>query len=301
MNIKKILSLSLLLTTMGSTTVFASNNSHVVITQFKEKPIQLEKLEKKENNQYILTGEIIQVNRENKTIIVKDNVSGSDITINIADSYIVDSVTKYLLVLNEKDKVTIYYKVKESSNIAKAVIKNTSNSYSDGFYIKVKQIEKISKDISSSIFRITDETGNIYALFNKDTEYSAYRTKNIVTNSDIKVGSELILWEKADKNELTTLELPQKRIISNCVILNKVNPDGWVREGDTWFFYKDNLKITGWLLDNNNWYFLNTDGSMATGWIKDKENWYYLYSNGSMAFNTVINNYVLDTTGKWVQ
>lgn len=301
MNFKKILSLSLLLTTITSTTVFASNNKQESLKQFKEKSPQIKKIEKKENNQFILFGEIIQVDRENKTIIVKDSISNSDITINIIDSYIIDSITKNLSVLNEKDKVTVYYEAKENINTAKAIIKNTFNSYDDGFYIKVKQIEKISKDISGTMFKVIDETGNIYALFNKDTKYLSYRTKNIVTNSDIKIGSELILWETVDENTPSTLEFPRKRIISDCVILNEVYPDGWIKQNNKWFYYNNNQKITGWLYNHNNWYFLNKDGSMATGWIKDNDNWYYLYTNGSMASNTIIDGYLLDTTGKCIK
>lgn len=79
--------------------------------------------------------------------------------------------------------------------------------------------------------------------------------------------------------------------------------DGWVKEGNIWYYYKDNQKVTGWLklgniwyylnadgsmktgwlMENNTWYYLNPDGSMKTGWLKLKDTWYYLNKNGAMA------------------
>ncbi|PDX97178.1 glucan-binding protein, partial [Bacillus pseudomycoides] len=33
---------------------------------------------------------------------------------------------------------------------------------------------------------------------------------------------------------------------------------GWVKEGNTWYFYDQNsVKKTGWLKDNGTWYYLN--------------------------------------------
>ena len=39
---------------------------------------------------------------------------------------------------------------------------------------------------------------------------------------------------------------------------------------------------TGWVLDNNVWYYLKDDGKMATGWLYDKGSWYYLRDWGGM-------------------
>ena len=56
--------------------------------------------------------------------------------------------------------------------------------------------------------------------------------------------------------------------------------------------------MTKWIKDNDNWYYLNEDGSMKTGWHKDTNgHWYYLNSNGSMAKDTTINGYKLGSDG----
>lgn len=39
---------------------------------------------------------------------------------------------------------------------------------------------------------------------------------------------------------------------------------------------------------------------MRTGWLNDRGTWYYLNGNGAMAFNTVVDGYVLNHSGKWI-
>ena len=94
---------------------------------------------------------------------------------------------------------------------------------------------------------------------------------------------------------------------------------------------------TGWVKDNNQWYYLNADGSMNTGnlkleqnnylfaddgrmltgwqgrryykesgeqvkngWIKDNDNWYYFDSNGELLTNTITpEGYTVDEKGVW--
>ena len=53
----------------------------------------------------------------------------------------------------------------------------------------------------------------------------------------------------------------------------------WEQENDLWFCYKDNQKIKGWIQDSDErWYHLNTiTYQMDTGWIQDNNLWYYLY------------------------
>jgi len=58
--------------------------------------------------------------------------------------------------------------------------------------------------------------------------------------------------------------------------------NGWIQENGKWYYYKDNVKQTGWLKSGNTYYYLNTDGSMATGWVKDSGKWYYMNTSGAM-------------------
>lgn len=76
----------------------------------------------------------------------------------------------------------------------------------------------------------------------------------------------------------------------------------WAAEGSNWKYYSDNGNmVTGWLEDNGEWYFLQASGNMATGWIKDEGSWYFLYDNGAMAHDTWIDNYYVNSSGKWVK
>ena len=60
---------------------------------------------------------------------------------------------------------------------------------------------------------------------------------------------------------------------------------GWVQDSGNWYYldpqYNGAMK-TGWLQLNNNWYYLNPDGARATGWVQVKGMWYYLDENGVM-------------------
>ncbi len=76
---------------------------------------------------------------------------------------------------------------------------------------------------------------------------------------------------------------------------------GWIQVDGTWYYLESSGAMkTGWLLDGSTWYYLYDSGAMATGWIFDGTAWYYLYGNGAMAYDTVIDAYVLDESGAWV-
>ena len=59
-----------------------------------------------------------------------------------------------------------------------------------------------------------------------------------------------------------------------------ISVNGWVFEGEKWYYYKDDVKVTGWLEDGGASYYLDETGAMVTGWLKDGENWYYLNASG---------------------
>ena len=54
---------------------------------------------------------------------------------------------------------------------------------------------------------------------------------------------------------------------------------------------------TGWIANNDKWYYLNKDGEMQTGWVEIDGKWYYFWSDGSLATDTVINGYTVDKNG----
>ena len=76
-----------------------------------------------------------------------------------------------------------------------------------------------------------------------------------------------------------------------------------VQGGETWYYFnKDGYMATGWLFENNIWYYLDpqagtNNGRMMTGWQQIGGQWYYFNQNGSMAtgWNYINNNwYFLD-------
>lgn len=76
---------------------------------------------------------------------------------------------------------------------------------------------------------------------------------------------------------------------------------GWSIEDDVWYFYDSNGdKVTGWKKINTRWYYFNNEGQMQSSrWINNK---YYVKSNGVMATSEFVDGgrYYVDENGKWV-
>lgn len=71
-----------------------------------------------------------------------------------------------------------------------------------------------------------------------------------------------------------------------------------------WSYYDNgNLAKNTWFYDKSlrRSYHLDDNGIMQTGWIQNNGNWYYLNSDGSLAKDTTINGYKVDSDGVWVQ
>lgn len=78
---------------------------------------------------------------------------------------------------------------------------------------------------------------------------------------------------------------------------------GWVKNSaGKWQYYLSDgsLKTSGWLKVNGKWYFFK-DSIMQTGWVISGGKYYYLYSDGSMAYNTWIGKYHVNSNGVWDQ
>ncbi|MGL5634727.1 MAG: peptidoglycan-binding protein [Sarcina sp.] len=58
---------------------------------------------------------------------------------------------------------------------------------------------------------------------------------------------------------------------------------GWLNLNGTWYYMNENgVMQIGWVKSKDVWYYLNQDGAMAIGWIKDNDKWYYLKDDGGM-------------------
>lgn len=75
----------------------------------------------------------------------------------------------------------------------------------------------------------------------------------------------------------------------------------WTKhEDDTWTYVNDDGEsITGWIEDDGKQYYLDKEGHKKTGWFKSKGSWYYFDADGVMAVDTWIDNYYVNSEGKW--
>lgn len=58
--------------------------------------------------------------------------------------------------------------------------------------------------------------------------------------------------------------------------------NGWVRNGEDWYFYRNNAPQTGWLTYDNVRYYLDATGRAATGWCYIQGNRYLFTKTGAL-------------------
>jgi glucan-binding YG repeat protein len=71
-------------------------------------------------------------------------------------------------------------------------------------------------------------------------------------------------------------------------------------EEDEWQYIQDDgSKATGWLELDGDYFYLDSDGNRSEDrWIKDKGSWYYLDGDGVLATDQWVDNYYVDAQGK---
>ena len=72
-------------------------------------------------------------------------------------------------------------------------------------------------------------------------------------------------------------------------------------EDKEWQYIQDDgTKATGWLEVDGNRYYLDENGNRKSDyWYKEDGAWYYLDEDGVMAKNTWIDNYYVDSPGRF--
>ena len=78
---------------------------------------------------------------------------------------------------------------------------------------------------------------------------------------------------------------------------------GWVQEGNKWYYYDNNQKVTGYYTVENTKYYFDANGVMQTGWFKIDNADYYAASSGAITAQWVgsgNNWYYVDADGKMV-
>lgn len=76
----------------------------------------------------------------------------------------------------------------------------------------------------------------------------------------------------------------------------------WSPEGPTWKYIKDdgNIATSEWIADGGQWYHFDNLGIMETGWIKDNDKFYFLGGDGVMYVNRLTpTGYYLGADGTW--
>lgn len=77
---------------------------------------------------------------------------------------------------------------------------------------------------------------------------------------------------------------------------------GWLKDNDNFYYLKDDgYMTTGWQKVDGTWYFMDDSGVMKTGWLKDNGDWYYLNESGAMVSNETIDGYYLGKNGDWIE
>lgn len=102
--------------------------------------------------------------------------------------------------------------------------------------------------------------------------------------------------------------------------IKKYNHNGWKNIDGNWYYFRNDIAVTGWLLSGGKWYYLdkhglmltglqtiggqkyylNSSGAMITGWVMSDGHWYYFTSSGDAAKGWLHLGawYYFDTDGK---
>jgi hypothetical protein len=96
--------------------------------------------------------------------------------------------------------------------------------------------------------------------------------------------------------------VPVKRVMADAYWNGAYRENSsWSKNADgTWSFLVDDKIVSGWMWDNDKWYYLNPKGIMQTGWLVDDAKWYYLNPSGDMQIGNFIvdgKNYATDNNG----
>ncbi len=161
---------------------------------------------------------------------------------------------------------------------------------------KVPSLERVDDLVKESEGNYVVETvsGAEYTI-NKDTVTLPFLTRNMVGPESLTEGTQFLVWTTAAQPETATkIIIFAKGQLSGDNFsddddddtdspFEQISKDGWSKEDGNYYFYKDGVKQTGWILDAGSWYYLDSDtGVMQTGFIEDDGKVYYLQEDGRM-------------------
>ena len=215
-----------------------------------------------------------------------------------------------------KDGVGISYITVSNADISKAT-KSVFNTSSPSNTTESNRQATLAKKLKE----LQDEKGKYEKL---QTSYNDYN-KIVKEIDSLKSEEEKEKQEKAKKDKEKQNTSPDKSSQNqdkNKPSQNQSKPssskNGWIQEGKTWYFYKNNqplrntwqgsyyLKSDGkmadkeWIYDSyyGSWFYLKQGGTYANSqWYKVDGLWYYFKSGGYMARNTWQGSYYLKSSG----
>ena len=218
-----------------------------------------------------------------------------------------------------KDGLGISYITVSDADISKAT-KSVFNTSSPSNTTESNRQATLAKKLKE----LQDEKGKFEKL---QTSYNDYN-KIVKEIDSLKSEEEKEKQEKAKKDKEKQNTSPDKSSQNqdknkpNKPSQNQSKPssskNGWIQEGKTWYFYKNNqplrntwqgsyyLKSDGkmadkeWIYDSyyGSWFYLKQGGTYANSqWYKVDGLWYYFKSGGYMARNTWQGSYYLKSSG----
>ena len=215
-----------------------------------------------------------------------------------------------------KDGLGISYITVSDADISKAT-KSVFNTSSPSNTTESNRQATLAKKLKE----LQDEKDKYEKL---QTSYNDYN-KIVKEIDSLKSEEEKEKQEKAKKDKEKQNTSPDKSSQNqdqNKPSQNQSKPssskNGWIQEGKTWYFYKNNqplrntwqgsyyLKSDGkmadkeWIYDSyyGSWFYLKQGGTYANSqWYKVDGLWYYFKSGGYMARNTWQGSYYLKSSG----
>lgn len=213
----------------------------------------------------------------------------SELVVNVSDeTRLLDGVNGYPISMDNLDVgETVRVYVGPAMTMSLPPISNgvvvLADMPADGSFPVYTQVESVTWDSEQTdgVYVLTAADGKTYRI-NSSTTLLPYLTRNLIRVDDLTAGSNILLWSDTD----SVYDGYAAKIVlfpSDTQGETGTVSDGWQETDEGWVYYRNGELHTGWLLDGDNWYYLNPEnGLMMTGFLTLDGKTYYLESDGKM-------------------